>query len=363
MTRELRLLVGSYGTGNLGDEAILAGMKRLLTGTMCHGERLVVFSRDPEETRSLHGVTARRKNPADLVLSKKVIIGGGQLIQDLGNNALKFSLLGLLAKVLGKHVSYCAVGVSSIASPITRLIARLSLNLADDVSVRDPASRNRLQDLGVHKKVDVVEDPSIYMEPASPNEASCILRREIGRIRGNTDFTIGLTMQHTFSRELDRLLRDFLFTFSSRVLAKHPEVRIVFVPFNSNKDIAMDQDILYGKWLKRKLDSPRFSVIEGKYRPQSIKALFKLLDLVISTRLHPLLFAYQLNVPAIGVCADKKVEGFCRYRRLPFVRSDEFDKLWELTENEIQEQGAHVLDRSLNPGDDSWIRIGRSTRS
>jgi polysaccharide pyruvyl transferase WcaK-like protein len=340
------LLIGSYGTGNSGDEAILAGMKRLLSETMHHGETLVVFSQDPEETCFLHGMTARRKNPADLLLAKKVIIGGGQLIQDLGDNALKYSLIGLLAKVLGKHVSYHAIGVSLIASPAKRFLVRLGLSLADEISVRDPVSKNHLNNLGVRKEVHIVEDPSIYMEPASLEEANQILRAESGRAQGS-EFTIGLTTQHIFDRESDRLLSHFLLTFLRRLLAKHSQVRIVFVPFNSNKDIAVDQDIIFGKWLERRLDSTEFSVIEGKHRPQAIKAIFKLFDLVISVRLHPLLFAWQLGIPAIGVCIDEKIEAFCKYRRLPIVRLDEFDRLWGLVEREIQKRRHPVLDESL----------------
>ncbi|MEM2145495.1 MAG: hypothetical protein QW279_09040, partial [Candidatus Jordarchaeaceae archaeon] len=60
------LIIGAYGTGNAGDEALLSGLLRLIKRRALYdyeeNEEYVIFSRDPDETTRFHRITARRKN-------------------------------------------------------------------------------------------------------------------------------------------------------------------------------------------------------------------------------------------------------------------------------------------------------------
>ena len=179
MVKKKILIVGAYGVGNLGDEAILAGTLNLLKANsdLCKN-KIIVFSRNPSETKKIHKIEAKRRNPVDLLKSSEVIIGGGELFQSLGNMAIKYSLLGLICKFLGKHVIFHAIGVSSDLGRLEKVFTRLSLNVADQITVRDQASKKRLLDLGINKTISVIADPSLLMNPVSPKVAVSLLEKE-----------------------------------------------------------------------------------------------------------------------------------------------------------------------------------------
>jgi len=100
------LLSGYYGAGNVGDEALLAG---LVTGLRRRGFEPVVLSADPRATRALHGVQAFDRVtgllPA-LLRSGALVSGGGGLLQDVTSSRSLDYYLGVvrLARRLGKRV-------------------------------------------------------------------------------------------------------------------------------------------------------------------------------------------------------------------------------------------------------------------
>lgn len=341
MRLPITLIAGSYGTGNLGDESILAGIVKILINDKNYSKKmLIVFSRDPEETFSFHGITAKRKNLVDLLSSQQVIIGGGELMQDLDHMALKYSTLGIIAKILRKHVSFYAIGISSIKSCIGKTLARLSLNIADEVSVRDPSSKHRLELLGIRRKVEIVDDPSVYVDPVSTEKATNLLKNEGIKVE-EQKVLISLTTQHTFHIKFDEQLHNFLLDFLRHILAKYFCVDFIFIPFNDSKDCPLDRDVIYGKWLEKKLNTNRFKILHGKYKPEEIKGILSLFDLIISTRLHPLIFSSQANVPRIGVAVFEKIEGLGEREGFPTVKVNELKKLYNITEKIIERALAH----------------------
>src|SRR5438552_1597935 len=100
------LLVGAYGNGNIGDEAILAGLLQEI------GDRrnALVFATVPTETEKLHGVRARRRALFPLLRSKRIWVGGGELFQP--GMAWKYATLILIARLAGRPVEVRAVGVN-----------------------------------------------------------------------------------------------------------------------------------------------------------------------------------------------------------------------------------------------------------
>lgn len=326
------LIAGAYGTGNLGDEAILAGLlKTLIDDGNYSKNEIVVFSRNPHETTLFHGVNVRRRNLFDLLTTSEIIIGGGELFQDLGNMAIKYSLLGLISKILGKRVMFHAIGVSSNKNRLGKFLMRLSLNIADNISVRDRPSRKHLLDLGVNKAIMVVDDPSFHTEPIPCKSASRLFIRE-GVPLDEWKIRIGITSQYFRNRELNEQTHKFFLDFLGNILAKYSDVYVIFIPFNSDMDDQLDWDIIYGKWLEKQVESDSFKVLRNKYTPQEMMGMFGLLDIVISTRLHPLIFASKMNVSAIGVGIFEKVFSFCKHHNLHVVKTSDLKKLCYLTD-------------------------------
>src|SRR5690242_19592473 len=87
-TRKPRIgISGSYGGLNLGDEAILESIAAHLREEL--GAEIVVFSRDPEDTKRRHGVEAvpvrtMTKDESREVVDRLdlLILGGGGILYD-----------------------------------------------------------------------------------------------------------------------------------------------------------------------------------------------------------------------------------------------------------------------------------------
>jgi polysaccharide pyruvyl transferase WcaK-like protein len=330
MNHRKLLIAGAYGTGNLGDEAILVGLLRLFVeGKEYDRSQVVVFSRDPEETNSLHNVFARRKNLLDLLKTNDVIIGGGELFQDVGYMSVKYSILGLICKILGKRVKFYAVGVSSNRSRVAKLLMTMSLSVADEISVRDSASRKRLRNLGIRKPIMIVPDPAHYVEPVSQEEATRLLSRE-GIEVNEKDISVAIVSQYVRDPQQNRRIQLFLLNFLRKSLKEYHDVQFVFFPFNSHKDVSSDKDIIYGKWLESVLKSDRYKIVRSACTPQQVMGMLRLMDLVVSTRFHPLLFAVRTGVPAIGINLFEKVDSFCRKHDLLLVGTDEHEKIFQV---------------------------------
>ncbi len=146
------LVAGWIGSTNLGDELVFAGLRRLLRA---RGAQVTAVSRDPETTRSLHGVAA---TPADtpwrLLESVRsadaMVFGGGGLVQD---ETSPFNLPYHLARPAvadlgGVPWAGIGLGVGPVRTLAGRTLTRI-LRRATGLSVRDPASADLLTTLGV----------------------------------------------------------------------------------------------------------------------------------------------------------------------------------------------------------------------
>jgi polysaccharide pyruvyl transferase WcaK-like protein len=152
----LRILVygGWFGSGNLGDEAILQGVKTIISKRLPDAE-LVALSTDPEYTQEKTGVQAEKiESPRSLLRHRSRylelfreadahLLTGGTPFYDYGHLS-RVIHMGLPA--LSKKQVYCfGVGSKSITTLIGREITRMLLKNAAIISTRDVLSKQILQ--------------------------------------------------------------------------------------------------------------------------------------------------------------------------------------------------------------------------
>lgn len=174
----MRVLIGGYyGFGNLGDEALLAG---LLSTLQAHGHRATVLSHDPERTAREHGVPARhrvRGLPAALLGCDLFLSGGGGLLQDRSSaRSLRYYLGCIrLARMLGRRVIVFGQSIGPL-SPSGELRVAATLR-GLPVSVRDTASQALLARLGIdaHLGADAALLLPCPQREAPPPEAAVLL--------------------------------------------------------------------------------------------------------------------------------------------------------------------------------------------
>lgn len=167
------LLVGHYGRGNLGDDAMLEGLQSLVGARVdllvAAGAPLASRSWVPERSwRLLRG----------LIASDGLALGGGTLIHDHGQSkrfryrgALKSFLLAAVSRSLGKPVVCVGMGLGPVHRPFTKWLARRVLRWSKFVGLRDHASLElaralcpgcepvRGADLAFHLEIGKVEPP------------------------------------------------------------------------------------------------------------------------------------------------------------------------------------------------------------
>jgi polysaccharide pyruvyl transferase CsaB len=159
------LISGYYGFGNLGDEALLAGLIATLQPS---GHRITALSHDPEATRSAHGVAARQRLrglPAALLSCDVLLSGGGGLLQDRTSARSLGYYLGTIrmARSLGRRVVLFGQSIGPLSPAGEHRVARTLRGL--QVSVRDTPSQALLARLGIEAHLGA--DAALLLPPAA----------------------------------------------------------------------------------------------------------------------------------------------------------------------------------------------------
>lgn len=197
------LLVGAFGRGNPGDEALCRAFSVELAD---NDVRLLVASADPARTAADHGVdaivddartVARAVRAADVV-----VVGGGTLFKELHRsagrrpNALLGSTAALVAgaQVSGTKVALVGVGAADLPARSSRALARWIARGVDLLVLRDEESAAALVAAGMPGPFWIGADatwvlpappPVIGARPASVTVA-------LSHLAGGPDLTVAL---------------------------------------------------------------------------------------------------------------------------------------------------------------------------
>jgi polysaccharide pyruvyl transferase CsaB len=297
---------GYYGLGNLGDEAILAG---IVAGfrRASPGVRLTALSADPQATQSLHGIEAvHRFNPAavwaTLRQSDLLISGGGGLLQDTTSLRSPLYYLGILrmASWLGIPSMVFAQGIGPLRRGVVRRTARRVLNRVALATVRDAGSADALRALGVSRPaIHITADASLLMDPPSPQDARRAWQREKAEppLRPRIGICLrpwGAATSHPWPANLRRALED---------LCRSRGASAVLVAMQRPGDLVFSLAMAHG------FAARAVSVVTPS-TPQEALALIAEMDVVLAMRLHAVVFACMMGVPCVGLAYDPKVRAF-----------------------------------------------------
>ena len=320
------LICGYYGQGNLGDEAMLEGMRQVLTDAVGPVEP-TVLSADPQDTARRHGLTAvplrdgagriqrlrqPRQDPLFATAANRCfVLGGGDLLRDDPRWPVAQAWLHRLA-VAQRFRRRCAVlgvSVGEIWKPET--VRRLQRVLTADtfVGVRDEQSRDRLKALEVPAAVEVHPDLAFY----GPNLIGCALSGQGGR-------RVGLSVRSFAGRGTggnDRSTHDTyvrgVATIVDGLMDMGPDIEVHLLPLRSWSDRlhAHDDDYVTALQVAHNARHGHRAVVHRHLA--SVRQLADecaSLDLMIGTRLHALVFSAANSVPVIAISYDPKVDGF-----------------------------------------------------
>jgi polysaccharide pyruvyl transferase WcaK-like protein len=158
------LISGCYGTGNVGDEAILESLVKLARKKYTN-ETIITSSIAPEKTKQLHSVdeviSTLDRNPIQWVKSASevdlILLGGGSLLGD--DFIYRHSIIASIAQLLNIPVGYAAVGVTFCNNESLRVNC---IENMDFITVRDSGTAEYISQYISKDRIHEVADPAFY---------------------------------------------------------------------------------------------------------------------------------------------------------------------------------------------------------
>ncbi len=302
------VILGYYGAGNTGDEAILEGMLQSLAE---RGIRdVTVLSHDPDRTTRDHQLPAiyiGRKTRGlwtiyrTLKKSELFILGGGGLLQDHSARVVRFWLSRVyLAIMAGTPIYYYAQGIGPLYRKKSRFLVKSLSKRAKYITVRDEKSIELLQELGLSKTpLELTADPALLLEKTGAG-ASLLAREGIELDPAKTNLAIVLRpwKDEAYQANLLATLKD---------LAAKTNIHYSFVPFQYGMDEDLNRKFAEELGAAANVST---SLLTGEYQPRDLMAILGEYDGVIGMRLHALILGAASNSGVFALSYDDKVTYF-----------------------------------------------------
>lgn len=282
------LICGYYGYGNMGDENLLSIITREMRRVR-PGIRITALSADPAKTREMHLVDAVYRFDIPRIMkmmkgAKLFLFGGGNLLQDKTStrSLLYYTEMLRLAHRVGVKIAVFAGGIGPVSEKNTHRVVE-SLALVDRISLRDKESLDFLKAHLPEKDAALVFDPAILERAAdialSRKKYFVVIPKKCGK-------------------KAEKTLADFITAFAKA----HGWKPIVVSMFDG-------EDLPFARRL--------CAAVQGEmFAPRSVGELIGLAagsELVVSSRLHGLIYAAVSEVPMMSYSADGKLSSFLSY--------------------------------------------------
>lgn len=310
-------VLGAYGCGNRGDDAILQAICANLsdcTLTVTTGSKNDVSNEFPVKStlcRLNEGVSApillqMMVNSLQMIRciarADALVFGGGSLIHDITSYNLPFMFFWhAVATMFRKPVYYACIGIGPLKTKRGKKACTKWLSKAQGVFPRDRRGANLCSELGVPKFVPVCDVAFSYKKRATGGSA---LLRRFGLEAGNY---VCLTASKWLKNEnywnngsnTENELIIKRFTACATVIQQRLHKTLVFVP-------SEERDYELGQKLGDMIGSNYFC-LPSTLRCVEVEAIVENSYLIFGMRMHPLIFALRQGIPVISIAYDEKV--------------------------------------------------------
>lgn len=289
------LIVGGYGYRNLGDEAILAGLLRLLGR-----DAVTVVSRTPASTAARHRVRSVGILGAVRALLRhgSVVMGGGGLFgRDMGLVGRLLPLFGLLALAVGRKVSIVGVGIDAGMPRSAAFLMRLLARRAAVVVVRDRASAADLAARGIAADVR----PDLSTLATSAGRMAGLRSIRASGLEPRRRPVVGLSLTAVNPAVVEPVVAAVVGAVDAL-----PAIDFLLVPMSRHPFVsAHDDEVLARRLIALR---PRLRLLQSD-DPSEVLGVFEALSAAVCMRYHSLLFAERAGIPIVPIVYAEK----CRH--------------------------------------------------
>ena len=283
------LICGYYGYGNMGDETLLAVIIRELRRRN-PSVRICVLSATPEKTRAYHLVDAVSRFDFSRIAEKMersemLLFGGGNLLQDKTSthSLLYYTHIMHMAKKHGLKILVYANGLGPIETEKNQTRVKEALALADGISLRDEESFLWAKRFYPERSLRLTFDPAVLTESAEqcfPYENYFVIAPK-KTVPDRTENLVSLI----------------------RSLSDENHLQPVVISLYDTQDL---------RYAKRIAAQSGAAFCPLRYAEDCV-ALLKNASLLISSRLHGLVYASVAACPMMGYSDDKKLFSYLDY--------------------------------------------------
>ncbi|ENN96226.1 polysaccharide pyruvyl transferase CsaB [Methanocaldococcus villosus KIN24-T80] len=328
------LIIGNYGDGNLGDEAML---KVLYNYLISNGVNLIyVITKNPAfYQRYIKNSRFQPVLATNLLAVLKaflvcdtIIIGGGSIYSRYsGLGVYIASLLSIFIRLLlNKKILILGIGFSSSTPLLLKFICKYLFKICNFIYVRDSISFKNIRNLGIKKKIIVSKDLvfSSFIQPFDKKLGKKILEKEGIKIDKGKRL-VGLALNFSGKKEKDEKIIAIFKEIIPWLIDKY-NAEILFFTFCPAFVSKISDTFLFkkiygelGNKYKKKCH------ILSYYLPEEVMSIFMNLDLVIGSRFHSMVFAYKVGTPFVGISYEEKCSAFLSEIRKPLINIESLD--------------------------------------
>lgn len=296
--REGVLILGYYGRGNPGDEALLEVAVRMVREAGCEP---VVATDDPSSLPEGVVFWVPRLSPLKILEAlddcKALLLGGGGIFQDATSfkSLAYYALLCLLAKIKGKRLILAGQGVGPLRRRTSRWLVRKVARAADLLDLRDERSKELLAEVGADASSATVSA-----------DLSFALADEVRALESLPSSGVAVFPRPVGDEEALRRLGEAVGEWASS-----RGERVVVVPYQRNMDEEAARKVAEAAGGAEVLPPP------SNWR-EAVR-LAAGAELALCVRLHSLAFAALAGRAAVALPYDPKVEALARRLNLPCV--------------------------------------------
>ncbi len=301
------IICGAYGMGNAGDEAILEAIIREMRG-IDPDMPITVLSRQPRGVEAKFGVRAMHTFNVFKFMhaarkSALYVNGGGSLIQDVTSRRSLWYYLWTLraAKKRGCRVMMYGCGIGPVLyEDDIRRTCKVIDRYVDAITLREPDSIAELKRFGVSgPEIVLASDPALTLS-AAPGEVIDRVMSEGGAEPDGKYICFALRRWPGFEEKAADFAAAAKYAYETYGLTP------LFLSINHCNDGDAAKKVTDG------LDGVPFRTLPGPLPPEHAIGIMGRMELVVSMRLHGLIFAAGAGAPTVGVSYDPKVTAFLR---------------------------------------------------
>jgi polysaccharide pyruvyl transferase WcaK-like protein len=206
----------------------------------------------------------------------------------------------LIAKFLKKPIIMFPNTVGPFQTIIGKFLTKLALNCCQNVILRDPTSYELVKSLKIHPCLFLTSDTALLFETSADRTHRLLNIHQpvIGVSPGIYSYAFSKKNLQNYIKTHAEVLDRFI---------DEEGVKIIFLPHNISE---FDYDDLHiCKLISQKMKNKKHTKILRLNNAEEFKDYIKQMDMMISSKMHPAVFAVSNKIPTLCLAYDYKQTG------------------------------------------------------